>query len=141
MDGTDVNAAVPVEVTAVAVEAPVLVTGQLPEVLDEVVIMQKKRRRRKSEVSVLFTCPAPGCDKTFASHAGLYLHKRSTHPDIVVKRQKLEDCTDPHVCPVPGCGKTFVSAGGLCLHRQSKHPELPSSRRARKERREESAAD
>jgi hypothetical protein len=96
----------------------------------------KKRRRRKSDCNEteLFTCPAEGCTKRFASHAGLYLHKRSKHPEIVVARQKLQDCADPHICPVAGCGKSFVSAGGLCLHRQSKHPDIPNQPRGRKRR-------
>ena len=93
-------------------------------------------RRRKAECTEteLFTCPAEGCEKTFASHAGLYLHKRSKHPEIIVARAKLQDCANPHTCPVPGCGKTFVSAGGLCLHRQSKHPDMPHQPRGRKKR-------
>jgi len=88
---------------------------------------EKKRRRRKSELdgTELFYCPAVGCQKAFASHAGLYLHKRNKHTGIVVKRQKLENCANPFVCPSPGCGKHFVSAGGLCLHRQAKHPDEP----------------
>ena len=88
---------------------------------------EKKRRRRKSELdgTELFYCPAVGCEKAFASHAGLYLHKRNKHAGIVVKRQKLENCANPFVCPYPGCGKHFVSAGGLCLHRQAKHPDEP----------------
>jgi len=103
-------------------------------VIDDQNQPEKKRRRRKSEVASLYRCPAPECDKTFASHAGLYLHKRSKHPEIIVARQKLQDCQNPHTCPVEGCGKIFVSAGGLCLHRQSKHPDIPHQPRGRKKR-------
>eukprot|EP00325_Prymnesiales_sp_UTEX-LB-985_P033231 CAMPEP_0174714966 /NCGR_PEP_ID=MMETSP1094-20130205/19754_1 /TAXON_ID=156173 /ORGANISM="Chrysochromulina brevifilum, Strain UTEX LB 985" /LENGTH=251 /DNA_ID=CAMNT_0015914439 /DNA_START=70 /DNA_END=825 /DNA_ORIENTATION=+ len=104
---------------------------------------QKGRRRKKNECPELFACPAVDCGKTFASHAGLYLHKRSKHPEIVVSRQKLENCANPLTCPYPGCGKTFVSAGGLCLHRQSKHPDQAGRplRGTKKRTAEEAALD
>ena len=33
-----------------------------------------------------FLCPAKGCDKAYASSAGLYQHKRAHHPEMINKR-------------------------------------------------------
>lgn len=48
---------------------------------------QKKRPRGRPPAGgpkePSFFCPAPGCNKAYASYGGLYLHKRAYHPEMI----------------------------------------------------------
>mmetsp|Transcript_80615 Transcript_80615/g.195442 ORF Transcript_80615/g.195442 Transcript_80615/m.195442 type:complete len:573 (+) Transcript_80615:120-1838(+) len=55
---------------------------------------QKKRQRGRPPAGgpkdPAFFCPVEGCDKAYASYGGLYLHKRSHHPELIPKSEEEE---------------------------------------------------
>ena len=43
------------------------------------------RKAAGSEKEPTYFCPAEGCNKAYGSYGGLYLHKRSHHPELISK--------------------------------------------------------
>ena len=43
------------------------------------------RKSAGSEKEPTYFCPAEGCNKAYGSYGGLYLHKRSHHPELISK--------------------------------------------------------
>lgn len=41
-----------------------------------------------------FTCPSPGCNKTYTTYGSMSQHKRNKHPELVQKRSAT---TSPHL--------------------------------------------
>ena len=45
---------------------------------------------RKTDKEPTYFCPAEGCNKAYGSYGGLYLHKRSHHPELIPKSEEEE---------------------------------------------------
>merc|ERR1719387_463600 len=54
----------------------------------------KKRQRGRPPAGgpkdPAFFCPVEGCNKAYGSYGGLYLHKRSHHPELIPKSEEEE---------------------------------------------------
>ena len=48
------------------------------------------RKPAGEEKEPSYFCPVEGCNKAYGSYGGLYLHKRSHHPELIPKSEEEE---------------------------------------------------